>query len=93
MFNVIPPTGYPNTKPFKVTLLYDKTLHAKLSPVFYFKPGVTPTEIKLPHCGTTPPNGGKPCVLTNALITTGPPAIKGDWKVVVRINSDPKMRK
>ena len=89
----VPPTGYPNTKPFRVTLLYDKTLNPKSGPVWYFKQGTTPTEIKLPHCGTTPPNGGKPCVLTNALITTGPPAILGDWKVVVRINSDPKMRK
>ncbi len=61
--------------------------------MFYFKPGVTPTEITLPHCGTTPPNGGKPCVISNAQITTGPPIVRGDWKVAVRINSDPKMRK
>ena len=74
-------------------MLWDKTLGARKSPVFYFKPGGTPTEITLPHCGTTPPNGGKPCVLQNAKITTGPPAIRGDWKVVVRINSDPRMRK
>ena len=60
-----------------MTLLYDKTLHPKKGPVFYFKQGVTPTEIKLPHCGTTPPNGGKPCVLTNAKITTGPAADQG----------------
>ena len=93
VFNVVPPAGYPTNKPFKVTLLYDKTLHPKKGAVFYFKQGVTPHEITLPHCGTTPPNGGKPCVLTNALITTGPALIKGDWKVVVRISSDPRMHR
>jgi uncharacterized repeat protein (TIGR01451 family) len=93
VFSVVPPSGYPTHTPFKVTMLYDKTLGAKLSPVYYFKQGTTPKEIKLPHCGTTPPNGGSPCVLTNAKITTGPPIIRGDWKVVVRINSDPRMRK
>jgi uncharacterized repeat protein (TIGR01451 family) len=93
VYNVVPPSNYPNSKPFRVTMLWDKTLNPTQSPVWYFKPGVTPTEIKLPHCGTTSPNGGKPCVLQNAKITTGGPAIKGDWRVVVRINSDPRMRK
>ena len=90
VYNVVPPANYPNNKPFKVTMLYDKTLHPKAGAVFYFKQGVTPHEIKLPKCGT---GLGKPCVLTNALITTGPPAVKGDWKVVVRINSDPRMHR
>jgi uncharacterized repeat protein (TIGR01451 family) len=92
-FDVVPPDNYPNNKPFRAIMLWDKTLGARKSPVFYFKAGVTAGEITLPHCGTTPPNGGRPCVITNAKITTGPPIVRGDWKVVVRINSDPRMRK
>ena len=93
VFNVVPPPGYPTSSPFRVTLLYDKTLHPTQGAVYYFKQGVTPHEIKLPHCGPTLPNGGKPCVLTNAKITTGPALIRGDWKVVVRISSDPRMHR
>jgi uncharacterized repeat protein (TIGR01451 family) len=92
-FDVVPPDNYPNNKPFKVTMLWDKTLNGHKSPVFYFKQGVTPTEITLPHCGQTPPNSGKPCVIKNEKITSGPAIALGDWKVVVRINSDPRMRK
>jgi len=93
VFDVKPPPNYPSNKPFRVTLLYDKTLNPTKGPVYYFKPLFTATEIKLPHCGTTSPNGGKPCVLKNAKITTGPALILGDWKVVVRIGSDPRMHR
>lgn len=93
VFNVVPPPGYPNVTPFTVTLLYDKSLHPKKGPVFYFKPDVTPLEIILPLCGTTPPDGGEPCVLTNEKIRSGPALIKGDWRVVVRISSDPRMHR
>jgi uncharacterized repeat protein (TIGR01451 family) len=92
VFSVVPPPNYPNNLPFRATLLYDTTLHATQGPVFYFKPGVTPQEIKLPHCGHGVP-AGKPCVLTNEKITSGPALIRGDWKVVVRLNSDPHLRR
>lgn len=93
VFNVVPPPNYPNDTPFRVTLLYDKSLHPTKGPVYYFKPGVTPQEITLPLCGTTPPDDGQPCVLTNARITSGPALIKHDWMVVVRISSDPLMHR
>jgi uncharacterized repeat protein (TIGR01451 family) len=93
VFNVVPPPNYPKTLPFRAVLFYDKTLNATQGPVYYFKQGVTPTEIKLPHCGTTPPNGGKPCVLFNHKLTKGNSLVRGDWKVVVRLGSDPHLRR
>jgi uncharacterized repeat protein (TIGR01451 family) len=91
VFNVLPPPNYSTN--FMAVLLYDKTLHAKSGPVFYFKPGVTPKEITLLRCTVKLTNAGKPCVLSNRKIESGPSLILGDWKVVVQINSDPHLRR
>jgi uncharacterized repeat protein (TIGR01451 family) len=93
VYNVVPPDGYPNNKPFKAILLYDASLNPRQGPVYYFKDGVTSHEIRLHTCGSTGPGGKAPCLLFNAKLHTDNPLTNGDWKVIVRLHSDPRMRK
>ena len=88
-FSVVPPPGYPNDRPFTTTLLYDKTFHARKSAIHYLDPAVSSLAMTLPSCRTTPLSTGKPCVLKNQKIKKGPAIIKGDWRVVLRTNSNP----
>jgi hypothetical protein len=90
VFNVVPPTNYTGKAPFQATLLWDASLNPVAGPVYYFKDGVTPTEIVLKKCGKKPVS---PCLVTNKMLVTTDPLTNGDWMVVVAINSDPKMRK
>ena len=89
VFDIEPPANYPSNKPFRVVLLYDKSLHPTSGPVFYFKQGVTPTEIQLHKCGSPGPGGKAPCVVVSKKITSNNALTNGDWKVIVKINSDP----
>jgi uncharacterized repeat protein (TIGR01451 family) len=93
VFDVEPPANYPHSKPFTVVLLYDKTLNPGPGPVYYFKEGVTPGEIRLKACGSPGPGGKPPCVVNQKRIRGGSALVKGDWRVVIKINSDPRMRK
>ena len=93
VFDIHPPANYPNNKPFRVVLLYDKSLHPTSGPVFYFKQGVTPTEIQLHKCGSPGPGGKAPCVVVSKKITSNNALTNGDWKVIVKINSDPRMHR
>ena len=90
VFNVVPPTGYTGRAPFQATLLWDASLNPVAGPVYYFKDGVTPTEIVMKKCGKKPVS---PCLVVNKKLVTTDPLTNGDWMVVVAINSDPKMRK
>jgi uncharacterized repeat protein (TIGR01451 family) len=92
-FDITPPADYPSNKPFRVTLLYDRTLHPKDGPTFYFKQGVTAHEIKLQPCGTPGARGKAPCVVVSKQIVSGNALINGDWKIIVKINSDPRMHR
>jgi hypothetical protein len=93
VFDIQPPANYPNNKPFRVTLLYDRSLHPQQGPVFYFKQGVTAHEIQLKRCGSPGPGGKAPCIVVSKKIVNNNPLTNGDWKVIVKINSDPRMRK
>ena len=93
VYNVVPPDGYPNNKPFKATLLYDASLNPSQGPVYYFKDGFTTHEIKLHTCGAIGPGGMAPCIIFSGKLHTNNPLTDGDWKVIVRLHSDPKMRK
>jgi uncharacterized repeat protein (TIGR01451 family) len=93
VFNVVPPAGYPNGKPFKATLLYDASLNPTKGPVYYFKDGVSVQETRLHTCRSLPPGGKVPCLVLSKKLNTSDPLTDGDWKVVVRLHSDPRMHR